>query len=95
MPRVVLRAPVDVVGVQDLCDTPGAASAQNVTITENHRGVCEYRLTDRSYVHVPRSDQPTERLSVRSWLCCHGNRRSVRSSTCSGVLSTQVWINRA
>ena len=52
-----------VVGAQDLCDTPSAASAQNVTITGNHRGVCGYRQTGRLPIWHRRNDQLNE-------LCC-------------------------
>lgn len=45
IPRNVLHAAVVVVvlavGVQDICETPVVATAQNVVITGNHRGIRE------------------------------------------------------
>lgn len=51
---------VDAVGAQDLCDTPSEASAQNVIITGNHRGICEYRQTGSLIIWYRQNDQPNE-----------------------------------
>ena len=61
-------AVVIAVDAQDLCDTPSAASAQNVNITGNHRGICEYRETGRLLILYHRNYQQNELVVVMSSL---------------------------